>query len=205
MLTVDFSGVEHEVGGIMSMDRVHVEWMAAVLAGLKPRTVIEIGCYAGVSTRAVAAAYDAKHIYEAHLIDISIQPTVRAIAGGRERIVLHEMPSTTALPEIEVLDDLVVLIDGDHSLGCVSQELPAVLKKGPRAIIAHDVTAEAAGYGQCDGSRWLWEELQRDGWLCLVDCRRRPNAATHRGLLVACRDAGAHALAVEAMRRACDD
>jgi hypothetical protein len=203
-VTIEFGELEREVGGVMSMDRVHVEWMAAVLAVLKPRTVIEIGCYAGVSTMAVATAYDRRHIYEAHLIDILIQPTVIAIAEGRERITLHQRPSTQALPEIAVLEDLVVLIDGDHSLACVSQELPAVLDKAPRAIIAHDVTAEAAGYGQCDGSRWLWEALQREGWLCLVDCRRRPNASTHRGLLVACRDAGDFALAQEAMRRTCD-
>lgn len=202
---IDFGELDGEVGAVMSMDRVHAEWIAAVLRGLSPATVIEIGCYAGVSTTAIAAAYDSKSVRDVHLIDIQIQQTVRNLADRRKRFVLHEESSFTALPKIDASDDLVVIVDGDHSLGCVSQELPLILEKNPAAIIAHDVTAEAAGYGQCDGARWLWETLQRAGWHCLVDCRRRPNASTHRGLLVACREESAAGLALEAMRRTCGD
>lgn len=184
---IDFGKLEHEVGGIMSMDRVHAEWMLAVLRAIEPRCVIEIGCYAGVSTTAILKAYDDGSVAYVHLVDIRIQDTVRGMAGIRPRVELYEMPSVQALPIIDAASDLVAVIDGDHSLACVSQELPLVLAKNPSAIIAHDVTAEAAGYGECDGARWLWETLQEAGWHCVVDCRRRPNASTHRGLLVACR------------------
>lgn len=183
---IDFGELEPLVGGTMSMDRVHCHWLLEVLRALEPRTVIEIGCFAGVSTTAIVKAYDEGAVDQVHLVDIAIQPTVRALA--RPGVVYHEMPSVDALPGIKPAGDLLVLVDGDHSLACVSQELPLILEKRPAVIVAHDVTAEAAGYGECDGARWLWEELQRLGWWCHVDCRRRPGAATHRGLLVAVAD-----------------
>jgi hypothetical protein len=161
--------------------------MLAVLTALEPRRVIEIGCYAGVSTTAILKAYDAGSVDEVHLVDIGIQDTVRAMAADRARVELWEMASVDALPLIHPAGDVVAVIDGDHSLAVVRPELELVLAKNPAAIIAHDVTAEAAGYQNCDGARWLWETLQAAGWHCLVDCRRRPEAATHRGLLVACR------------------
>jgi hypothetical protein len=184
---IDFGPLEHEVGGVMSMDRVHAEWMLAVLTALEPRSVIEVGCYAGVSTTAILKAYDAGSVDEVHLIDIRIQDTVRAMAASRGRVELWEMTSVQALPLIDPAGDVVAVIDGDHSLAAVQPELELVLAKNPAAIIAHDVTAEAAGYGQCEGARWLWETLQASDWHCVVDCRRRADAATHRGLLVACR------------------
>jgi hypothetical protein len=184
---IDFGPLDGDVGNIMSMDRVHAEWVLAVLAAIEPRSVIEIGCYAGVSTTAIMKAYDAGSVDHVHLVDIRIQDAVRAMAAQRGRVELWEMPSIQALPLIDHVGDLVALIDGDHSLAAVQPELELVLAKNPAAIIAHDVTAEAAGYQSCDGARWLWETLQEAGWHCLVDCRRRLNAATHRGLLVACR------------------
>lgn len=173
----------------MSMDRVHAHWVLAVLQAMEPQCVIEIGCYAGVSTAAIVKAYDEGCVDEAHLVDIEIQRTVRQFATTRPRVHLHERPSVDVLPTIKPSGDLVAIVDGDHSLQAVSHELPLLLEKYPRCIIAHDVTSEAAGYDRCEGARWLWEELQRLGWLCMVDCRKRPNARTHRGLLVACRTA----------------
>lgn len=200
---INFGELEPEVGSDWSMDRVHCEWMLAVLRALEPRCVIEIGCHLGVSTTAIVKAYDDGCVDQVHLIDVHLRPTVLAMA--RPGVTFHERPSVEALPEIRPGGDLVAVIDGDHSLACVSRELPLVLDKGPMAIIAHDVTAEAAGYQQCDGARWLWEELQRRGWFCHVDCRRRPNAKTHRGLLVACRDMSVDGAAVvNAWAETCD-
>ena len=154
-MIVDFSGVEHEVGGPMSIDALHVKWIAEFLGLSRPREVIEIGSCAGVSTRAITAAYDRNIVSRVHLVDTLISESVRVLADDRKGFRIHEMPSTAALPEIDASEDLVVVVDGDHSLGCVMNELPLVLDKNPRAIIAHDVTAEAAGYSQCDGARWL--------------------------------------------------
>jgi predicted O-methyltransferase YrrM len=184
---IDFGELEHEVGGIMSMDRLHVEWLLRVLREIEPRCVVEIGCWKGVSTTAIAEACRGGHVDEAHLIDIDIKPTVRQLANAYG-FAVHQMRSVEALPLVKARGDVLVVVDGDHSLACVRDELPLILAMQPGVIVAHDVTAEAAGYGECDGARWLWEELQRAGWLCTVDCRRRPGASTHRGLLVACRD-----------------
>ena len=199
---IDFGELTGEVGGDWSMDRLHCEWMLAVLRVLEPRCVIEIGCHMGVSTTALVQAYDEGCVDELHLIDVQLRPSVRRLA--RPGVVFHERRSVEALPEIRPSGDLVAVIDGDHSLACVQQELPLVLDKGPMAIIAHDVTAEAAGYQQCDGARWLWEELQGRGWSCYVDCRRRPNAKTHRGLLVATRSTLDAVAVREAWAATCD-
>jgi hypothetical protein len=186
-VTIDFGSLEQRVGDAMSMDRVHVEWMLAVMQKLRPQTVVEIGCFAGVSTTAIAAAYDCGAIKKAHLIDISIQDSVRAIADARPGFSVHQSPSVVALPAISAEGDVMVVVDGDHEMQAVTHELPIVLALHPRCIVAHDVTAEAAGFSKCDGARWLWEQLQAGGWHCAVDCRRRHGASTHRGLLVACR------------------
>lgn len=185
---IDFGPLENRVGDTMSMDRVHCELVLATLRRIKPRVVVEIGSHAGVSTMAIATAYDEGCVGTVHLIDVAVQQTVRDIAADRPGFVLHETRSVEALPKIDGCGDVAVLVDGDHSYGVVSEELPLVLKLNPACIIAHDVTAEAAGYGRCDGARWLWEQLQSAGWHCAVDCRRRDGAATHRGLLVACQD-----------------
>jgi len=202
---VDFSGVEHELGGAMSMDAIHVQWVAEFLGLVAPSSVIEIGSYAGISTRAITAAYDEGVVENVHLIDMVIRGSVGALADGRDGVKLYEMPSTQALPKIDVAEDLVVIVDGDHSLGCVIKELPLVLAKRPLAIIAHDVVSEAAGYHQCDGARWLWESLQAEGWLCIVDARRRAGMATHRGLLIACRNDFAFGHAIQSWRKTCGD
>ncbi len=184
---IHFGDLESEVGGTMSMDRLHVEWLLRVLRDLVPRCVVEIGCWKGVSTTAIAEAHRAGYVDEVHIIDIDIKPTVRQLAeaGG---FTVHEMRSVEALPLIQARGDVLVVVDGDHSLACVRDELLALMELQPSVIVAHDVTAEAAGYGECDGARWLWERVQSWGWYCTVDCRRRDGASTHRGLLIACRD-----------------
>ena len=197
---IDFGDLEHEVGSEWGIDRIHAHWMLAVLRAIEPYSVIEIGCHKGVSTTALAQAHAEGCVGVVHLIDPVIQPTVRRLA--REGVVLHECRSVDALPRITATD-LACVIDGDHTLQCVRDELPLVLAKSPSVIFAHDVTAEAAGFGQCDGSRWLWEELQRLGWHCVVDCRRREQARTHRGFLVATRTLHDHTIVVDAWKKTC--
>ena len=203
-MKVDFAGVEHELGGEMSMHAIHVQWIAEFLGEVAPAEVIEIGSYAGVSTRAIAAAYDEYILSTAHLIDMVIRDSVSELAKDREGFRLYQMPSVQALPQIVSMQDLVVVVDGDHSMGCVAGELPLVLEKRPLAIVAHDVCAEAAGYSNCDGAQWLWERLQADGWHCVVDARRRAGMATHRGLLIACRNDYVLGHAINSWRKACD-
>jgi hypothetical protein len=197
---IDFGDLEHEVGSEWAIDRVHAEWMVAVLRAMEPYGVIEIGCHKGVSTTAIMQAHSEGAVEEVHLIDVLVQPTVRRLA--RPGVVIHECKSVDALPSINI-HDVAVVIDGDHRLSCVREELPLVLAMHPSVIMAHDVSAEAAGYGDCDGSRWLWEELQRQGWHCAVDCRRRANSRTHRGFLIATRSIPQHSVVLDAWRQTC--
>lgn len=171
-----------------AMDLRHVDTIYAILKEVQPACVVEIGCYQGVSTCAIIQALAQNYIKRAHLVDIAIQPTVRQLV--RDGVFVHEKTSVDALEAISDADDLLVIIDGDHRYPAVSEELPRVLAKNPKVIVAHDVTTETAGsYGDCcNGSIWLWQELQTLGWTCFIDCRRRDGERTERGLLAATRD-----------------
>lgn len=184
---IDFAayGVEEHVASAMSMDRRHVEWVRECLRRLRPVVYVEIGACYGVSTTAGIEAVRAGDVEWFHAVDVRLQPTVRAMAEGVPGVTLHEGRSVDVLPSLAVARPIAVLIDGDHTLAGVRPELERVLALRPMTIFAHDVTAEAAGYKDCDGSAWLWHELQRLGWRCVVDAIRRPGQATHRGLLVA--------------------
>ena len=197
---IDFGELDSEVGSDWAMDRIHTHWILAVLRAIRPPSVVEIGCHRGVSTTALVQALRENCVKELQLIDVNIQPTVRKMSMAG--ITMHEARSEDVLPTIKSRDSLFV-VDGDHSLQCVREELPLVLATSPLAIVAHDITAEASGYHQCDGARWLWEQLQSLGWHCVVDCRRRENAKTHRGLLIATPIQGYAKSIVTAWRETC--
>jgi hypothetical protein len=184
-----------EINRDWAIDDRHVQWIYATLRAAKPQAIIEIGCFQGASTLAFMQALDKKYVQRAHLIDVNIQQSVKDLA--RPGVQLYETYSTTALPTIDESGDIAILVDGDHSYNAVAAELPLVLAKNPRIIIAHDVNATAVGYGDCEGPAWLWSELQAKGWTCVVDCSRRYGELTHRGLLIAAKDAET----IEAIRK----
>ena len=82
---IDFGELSAEVGGDMSMDRLHCEWMLSVLRVLEPRCVIEIGCHMGVSTTAIVQAYDEGCVDELHLIDVNLRPGVLNVLRETKR------------------------------------------------------------------------------------------------------------------------
>lgn len=184
---MDFSkyGVQEWADDPMSMDRRHVAWLRECLRKLRPTMYVEIGACYGVSTVAGIEAVKAGDVQRFHVIDVVLKPSVLAMAADVPGVTLHEGTSVDVLPRLPVVRPLTVLIDGDHTLQGVQPELEQVLRLRPHTIVAHDVTAEAAGYGRCDGAAWLWHELQRRGWYCQVDARKRNGEATHRGMLVA--------------------
>lgn len=195
---IDFAayGVQRLADDPMSMDRRHVEWLRECLRRLRPTMYVEIGACYGVSTTAGIEAVKAGNVQRFHVIDVALQPSVVAMADNVAGVTLHEGTSVDVLPRLAVVRPLAVLIDGDHTLKGVQPELEEVLRLRPHTIFAHDVTAEAAGYGQCDGAAWLWTELQRRGWHCTVDARKRNGEATHRGMLVATIGTQVHVTAI---------
>ena len=185
MIDFEAYGVAQYMTDAMSADRRHVEWVRECLRRLRPRSYVEIGACFGVSTTAGIEAVKAGQLRDFHVIDPHLRPTVAEMASGLADVYLHQGTSVEVLPTLELHKPAAVFIDGDHSMAAVVPELEQVLALGPLTIFAHDVTAESAGYGGCDGAAWLWHELQRLGWRCVVDSRRRPGEHTHRGMLVA--------------------
>lgn len=196
MIRFEQYGVQEWAADPMSMDRRHVEWLRECLRRLQPRMYVEIGACYGVSTVAGIEAAKAAEVQRFHVIDVALKPSVRAMAADVAGVVLHEGASVDVLPRLAIARPLAVLIDGDHTLQGVQPELEQVLAMRPQTIFAHDVTAEAAGHRLCDGSAWLWHELQRLGWHCTVDARKRHGEATHRGMLVATTGTHAHVSAI---------
>jgi hypothetical protein len=181
---------------LWSMDVRHAEFVKAVALEIKPDVAVEVGCHLGVSTLAILEA----GVPDVHLIDPGITPSVRAMAGDYGA-KLYEEASRTALPKIPPSGNMLVLLDGDHSYGVVSEELSILerMTPVPRVIVSHDVTSQIYN-GGCEGCMWLWHVLQAAGWLCFVDALPRSGERTHRGLLVATRSTSDHAAVVKAWK-----
>lgn len=196
---IDYAKYGIDDSHLWSMDRRHAEFVKAVITSLKPDVAVEVGCHLGVSTLAILEAV----VPDVHLIDPGITPSVRAMAGDYGA-KLYEEASRTALPKIPPSDNLLVLLDGDHSYGVVSEELSIIERMTPlpRVIVSHDVTSMLSD-GGCAGCIWLWHVLQAAGWCCFVDAMPRPNERTHRGLLVATRRPSDHAAVAAAWLEVC--
>lgn len=177
-----------------SMDARHAEMVKAALQALKPQVVVEVGCHLGISTLAILEA----GVPDVRLIDARITPSVRQMADDYGATVYEEF-SHTALPKIQAADNLVVLLDGDHSYPVVSAEAGILSRMDPlpRVIISHDVTSQLLGMG-CEGCCWLWHVLQSTGWLCFVDAMPRAGERTARGLMIATRSAADYMAVVDA-------
>jgi hypothetical protein len=91
----------------------------------------------------------------------------------------------------------LVLVDGNHDLDSVTEEIEALDANPPLIIVAHDVCSTAAGYPYCEGAALLHQHLRDAGWLITVDAEDRVGEATKRGMLVATRDAAIHQIAQE--------
>lgn len=184
---------------LWSMDARHAEFVKAAIKSLKPESVVEVGCHLGVSTLAILEA----GVPQAHLIDPHITPSVRQMAEDYGATVYEEF-SRTALPKVPLSDNMIVLLDGDHTYDVVLEEAELLdrMNPSPRAIISHDVTS-VLGHGGagCEGCCWLWHVLQAAGWLCFVDALPRPDERTHRGLLIATRSPADYVAVVKAWNK----
>lgn len=101
--------------------------VAPLLDALAPRSIIEIGCEKGATTRRLldwCAAHDAT------LHGIDPAPQFDADAWAREaggRFTFHRALSLDALPEIDAAD--CVFVDGDHNWFTVINELRVLARK----------------------------------------------------------------------------
>lgn len=113
---------------------MHIYWdeiLGPALALLGPRTIVEIGCAAGQTTRRLVA-FCVRSGATLHAIDPAPRFDVEgwgAQAGGR--LVFHRARSLDALPGIDGYD--AVLVDGDHNWYTVFHELRLIEQQAERA------------------------------------------------------------------------
>ena len=188
-----------------SVDRRHTYWLFDVLTSGAIRTTLEIGCLHGATSMAFVEALNRGTLTHATFCDKEILPALR------ETVAHCKYPGSIRLFEgmsVDLLDkggsyDLVFL-DGDHRLPAVSAELERLLPMKPRCIVAHDTSATAAGFHDCEGPVYLKHRLQGLGWLCLEDAVPRFGERTHRGMFFATTDPELYEIARSAMASRCD-
>jgi hypothetical protein len=170
----------HETGACM--DRRHILWLYDVLVLTGVQRTLEIGTHTGAS----ASAFIAARIPDAQFADPSMTAEALTVIQGRG--TFHQARGCDVMLANDTYD--LVLVDGNHSMEAVCEEILVLLKKPPAIIVAHDVCSTAAGFAHCEGAAYLRETLTDDGWTCIVDDAKRDGEMTHRGLLMATKDQG---------------
>src|SRR5579859_6929480 len=99
------------------------------LDAASPRSLVEIGAYAGDVTRMLvqwAATTDGVRLLS---VDPDPQPALVALADEHPEVELIRRPSHDTLRELELAD--AYIIDGDHNYYTVSEELRMIAEKAP--------------------------------------------------------------------------
>jgi hypothetical protein len=115
------------------------EIVVPALDEVAPRSIVEVGAYAGDVTRLLVewAADSDTRIWS---IDPDPQPALVRLAAEESRVELVRKISVEALPELPAAD--VVILDGDHNYHTVSEELRLVAARAGDClplVICHDV------------------------------------------------------------------
>jgi Methyltransferase domain len=104
-----------------------------------PRSVVEVGAYAGDLTR-VLTDWAARSGARVWAIDPSPQDKLVRLAGQRDELELVRETSLEALPSIPRPE--AVVVDGDHNYWTVSEELRLIAERAEGALpllLFHDV------------------------------------------------------------------
>jgi Methyltransferase domain len=116
------------------------ELLFACLDAAAPRSLVEVGAYAGDVTQMLvqwAAGTSAETLVS---IDPEPQPALVALAEEHPELVLVRQTSTDALPALAPAD--AYIIDGDHNFHTVSEELRLIDAAAPGRLpllLCHDV------------------------------------------------------------------
>ena len=175
----------HDQGSCM--DRRHILWLRYLLMQTGVQRTLEIGVHTGAS----ASAFIAAKVPDAHFADLGFTLEARKVIGDRG--TLHQHKGCDILYAMPPFD--LVLVDGNHDMDSVTEEIEALEQKTPRIIVAHDINSTAAGYPYCEGAAHLHKHLLESGWLITTDTEDRVGEATKRGMLVATRDPDLHQIA----------
>jgi hypothetical protein len=116
------------------------ELVFACLDAAAPRSLVEVGAYAGDLTRMLLQWADTTSGVKLVSIDPMPQPALEALAAERDDLELARQPSHEALPEIPAADAYIV--DGDHNYFTVAEELRLIAAAAGDQmplLICHDV------------------------------------------------------------------
>ena len=175
----------HDQGSCM--DRRHILWLRYLLMQTGVQRTLEIGVHTGAS----ASAFIAAKVPDAHFADLGFTLEASKVIGDRGTLHQHKgCDIIYAMPPFDL-----VLVDGNHDMDSVVEEIEALEVNTPRIIVAHDITSTAAGYPYCEGAALLHHHLLESGWLITTDTEDRVGEATKRGMLVATRDTDLHQIA----------
>jgi len=163
------------------MDARHVHAIARAAMTGAFKKVLEVGCWNGSSTSALVHAARGTPL-KIEVCDVDVRPSLLKVLKG-SKAVIHQR---TSLEVIKPGYDLLIL-DGDHSLGHVNEELKLFRDAGIPSLFAHDVGSE--GRAGCEGAVYLGYHFRnQDEYQVLEDRLDRPGEHTHRGLLFATKD-----------------
>jgi hypothetical protein len=115
------------------------EILFACLDAAAPRTLVEVGAYAGDVTR-MLVDWAATSGVQLRSIDPEPQPALVSLAEQHPELQLIRKTSVEALPELALAD--AYIIDGDHNYYTVSEELRLIgLQAADRLplLLCHDV------------------------------------------------------------------
>jgi hypothetical protein len=172
-----------------SMDCSHAKLVGRIVEAVKPKHIVEVGCFLGVSTAYILRASLTVRPETITLIDINIRPEVFAMVEAASKEGLGVLPvigsSRDELDHFTKNPETLALLDGDHSLGAVMSEVATVLRNDVRNVILHDATNFSP---DCRGANWAMHSLQQEGYYCLLDCLPDTRERTHRGLAFLTKD-----------------
>jgi hypothetical protein len=116
------------------------ELLFACLDAAAPRSLVEVGAYAGDLTRMLVAWAAGAPLERIVSIDPDPQPELEALAADSPELELVRQTSVQALPDLAPAD--AYIIDGDHNYYTVSQELALIERAAAgrlSLLLCHDV------------------------------------------------------------------
>lgn len=141
----------------MFMDQLHLDLLAKLLHKHRPKTVMEIGSFKGVSTQVFLDALETGVIERLIIVEPSITPELKARidrSGMGHKVRIETQSSWEILEPVDF-----VLIDGDHRWPAFADLAQALALRVP-VIAMHDTASMTAGIKSCHGSEQAFEILK---------------------------------------------
>lgn len=164
------------------MDARHVELIYRLVKAGLFRNILEIGSWNGFSTSAFVQAQQEGADFELTVCDVEVRPRLmEVLRRSPKEITIRETKSIHAINKNYDL----ILVDGDHRLSVVADEIDALLRCNIPSILAHDTSACVPWF---DGSRHLANVFRyHTSYESIEDNKKRPGEWTERGLFFASR------------------